>query len=74
MKIKVTVTVEVDAVSGTSVTDEPVGEPGSCVLTGAPGENPDDCTTHEHIPDESEEEVINVLAGILDNHFSKRKR
>lgn len=22
--------------------------PPTCVLTGAPGENPDDCTTHEH--------------------------
>lgn len=20
----------------------------TCILTGAPGENPDDCTTHEH--------------------------
>ena len=23
-------------------------EQGACILTGAPGENPDDCTTHEH--------------------------
>ena len=22
--------------------------PGTCVLTGEDGENPDDCTTHEH--------------------------
>ncbi len=23
-------------------------DPQTCILTGAPGENPDDCTTHDH--------------------------
>ena len=27
---------------------EAAGAPPTCILTGAEGENPDDCTTHEH--------------------------
>ena len=28
-------------------------DPPTCILTGAPGEDPDDCTTHDHEPPES---------------------
>ncbi len=28
--------------------EEPPEEHGACIVTGADGENPDDCTTHEH--------------------------
>lgn len=27
---------------------KPPFKPPTCILTGAPGEDPDDCTTHEH--------------------------
>lgn len=28
--------------------DEDEEDPRTCILTGEPGENPDDCTTHSH--------------------------
>jgi hypothetical protein len=30
---------------------EAAGEPLTCILTDTPGEDPDDCTTHDHEPD-----------------------
>lgn len=35
-------------------------EQGACILTGAPGENDDDCTTHGHEGDMSLDDLINV--------------
>lgn len=33
-----------------TVPDEDDTPRGACIITGAPGENPDDCTTHDHEP------------------------
>lgn len=32
--------------------------PPTCILTGADGENPDDCTTHDHEDDSAQSQVV----------------
>ena len=39
------------------------GEPGSCIIIGAPGENPDDCTTHEHEPVDLELQALHAIGA-----------